>query len=152
MNEKLNGFTIRVYGVLINEKKQTLVADEQMHGAKFTKFPGGGLKFGEGPIDCLKRECMEEMRQEIEVLEHFYTIDFFQESIFKKGKQLISIYYLIEPKGEIQFQVTKTKFDIDFSKEEDLAFRWVKISEKLVDEMTFPVDKKVAEMLVEKFG
>ena len=32
-----------------------------------TKFPGGGMEFGEGTIDCIKRECMEEFGEEVEV-------------------------------------------------------------------------------------
>jgi len=43
-----------------------------------TKFPGGGLQFGEGTIDCIKREFREELGCEIGVLKHFYTTDYFQ--------------------------------------------------------------------------
>ena len=39
--------TLRVYGILINEAKQVLVSDEFIRGNYFTKFPGGGLEFGE---------------------------------------------------------------------------------------------------------
>jgi hypothetical protein len=39
-------FNIRVYGILINEQKQVLVADEFIRGNYYTKFPGGGLEFG----------------------------------------------------------------------------------------------------------
>ena len=57
-----------------------LVADELIHGRYITKFPGGGLEFGEGTLDAIKREMMEETGIEIEVLSHFYTTDFFQVS------------------------------------------------------------------------
>jgi len=53
--------TLRVYGILINENKQVLVSDEFIRGHYYTKFPGGGLEFGEGTRDCLKREFKEEM-------------------------------------------------------------------------------------------
>jgi 8-oxo-dGTP diphosphatase len=36
-------FTIRVYGILINDDKQVLVSDEYIRGNYYTKFPGGGL-------------------------------------------------------------------------------------------------------------
>ena len=49
-------FNLRVYGILINEQNQLLVSDEYIRGMKITKFPGGGLEFGEGTRDCLKRE------------------------------------------------------------------------------------------------
>ena len=41
-------FNIRVYGILINDKKQVLVSDEFIRGGYYTKFPGGGLELGEG--------------------------------------------------------------------------------------------------------
>jgi len=39
----MNKFNLRVYGILINEKKQVLVSDEYIRGNYYTKFPGGGL-------------------------------------------------------------------------------------------------------------
>ena len=54
-------FNIRVYGILINVQKQVLLSDEFIRGNYYTKFPGGGLEFGEGTRDCLKREFKEEM-------------------------------------------------------------------------------------------
>ena len=47
-------FNIRVYGFLIDEGC-ILVTDEFRLGIFMTKFPGGGLIYGEGMIDCLKR-------------------------------------------------------------------------------------------------
>ena len=61
-------FNIRVYGILINEKKQVLVSDELIRNNYYTKFCGGGLEKGEGNIDCLKRELMEEMNLKIEII------------------------------------------------------------------------------------
>ena len=43
-------FNIRVYGILINDQDQLLVSDEVIKGIKFTKFPGGGLEWGEGTM------------------------------------------------------------------------------------------------------
>jgi len=66
----MNRFNVRVYGILINEKKQVLVSDEFIRGNYYTKFPGGGLEFGEGTRDCLKREFKEEMDLDVEVTDH----------------------------------------------------------------------------------
>ena len=66
----MSTFNIRVYGILINDKKQVLVADEYIRGGLYSKFPGGGLEFGEGTRDCLKREFMEEMDLKVEVGDH----------------------------------------------------------------------------------
>ncbi|MBL4734821.1 MAG: NUDIX domain-containing protein, partial [Flavobacteriales bacterium] len=73
---------IRVYGVWIDGDNQVLLSDEFHNGIRMTKFPGGGLEPGEGPIDSLRREWMEELGVEIDILDHFYTTDFFQQSAF----------------------------------------------------------------------
>ncbi|MFN9581703.1 MAG: NUDIX domain-containing protein, partial [Bacteroidota bacterium] len=51
-------FTIRVYALLKHWDKVLLV-HERIGDFSFTKFPGGGMQYGEGTIDCLKREVME---------------------------------------------------------------------------------------------
>ena len=109
-----------------------------------TKFPGGGLEYGEGIIDCLKRECREELNLEIEVEDHFYTTEFFQKSAFDE-KQLISIYYKISIPG-IEKILSSKKFDF-IEQEGSQAFRMVELV-SLKEELTFPVDKIVAEKLI----
>jgi len=64
-------FNVRVYGLLINEHNEVLISDEQEYGMRFTKFPGGGLEPGEGLIDGLKREFLEECNVAVEVTGHF---------------------------------------------------------------------------------
>ena len=51
-------FTLRVYGLLMHEGR-VLVSDELIKGQRITKFPGGGLEYGEGLKDCLVREIRE---------------------------------------------------------------------------------------------
>ena len=75
-------FNIRVYGILQNKNGDVLVSDEFIRGNQYTKFPGGGLEFGEGTRDCLKREFLEEMQLKVLVTDHIYTTDFFQMSAF----------------------------------------------------------------------
>ena len=83
-------FIIRVYGIIRNEKNEVLISDEFQLGMKMTKFPGGGLHFGEGTLNCLRREFREECNgQEIVNPEHFYTTDFYQKALFYKNHQLI---------------------------------------------------------------
>ena len=77
----MHRFNVRVYGILIKDGK-VLVSDEYIKGNKITKFPGGGLEFGEGTIECIKREFIEEMQLPVEVISHFYTTDFFVSSAF----------------------------------------------------------------------
>src|SRR5690242_8228923 len=106
-------FSIRVYGILINDKKQVLVSDEFIRGGYFTKFPGGGLEFGEGTRECLKREFMEEMNLKVEIGDHIYTTDYFQMSAFNPEHQIISIYYVAKALEEIKVPLRDKLFDFD---------------------------------------
>src|ERR1700748_3606721 len=88
-------FNIRVYGILQNAVGDVLVSDEFIRGNQYTKFPGGGMEFGEGTRDCLKREFKEETGLDVTIGEHIYTTDYFQISAFNKRDQIISIYYYV---------------------------------------------------------
>lgn len=123
------------------------MSDEYVMDMFMTKFPGGGLEYGEGPVDCLKRECREEMDLEINVTHHFYTTDFFQPTRFYNQTQLISIYYCFELPVGHNLPVSKKKFDFEEVKNGAQSFRWIPVSSLNPEEMTFPVDKKVAGML-----
>lgn len=142
-------FNIRVYGILVNALNQVLISDEEEYGFRFSKFPGGGLEFGEGLIDALKREFIEECNAEIEVLEHFYTTDFFIKSVFNDS-QVISIYYLVKPKQELLLAFKEQVFDFDSEGDIRQAFRWKKISELQIQDVTFPTDQRVIELIMEK--
>lgn len=144
-------FVIRVYGIFLNDQKEVLISDEYQLDMKMTKFPGGGMHFGEGTIDCLKREAIEEFGQEIEVLEHFYTTDYFQPAYFYDDYQLISIYYLAKFKEPVGFKIATKPFDFAELKNGNMSFRWVPIENISGDDMTFPVDKKVIELLKRRF-
>ena len=52
-------FNLRCYAIIINDHKELLLSDEYRNGHAFTKLVGGGLEWGEGSIDCLKREIKE---------------------------------------------------------------------------------------------
>ena len=140
-------FNIRVYGVMINVRNEVLVSDEIQHGKRFTKFPGGGLEFGEGIKDCLKREFLEELNQPIEVLDVVYITDYFQISAFDKKHQLISIYYKVKAIQPLQFSTSKNIFDFIEEKEEAQSLRWLDINSSLEEDMTFPVDKIVLKQI-----
>jgi ADP-ribose pyrophosphatase YjhB (NUDIX family) len=151
-------FNIRVYGVLINEQKQVLVSDELIRGNYFTKFPGGGLEFGEGTRDCLKREFIEEMNLKVEVAEHLYTTDYFQISAFNPDHQIISIYYRVKPLEEISVRLSTTLFDFDEGQmatynqhSETESFRFIDWDHLTEESVTLPIDKLVVRMLKEQY-
>ena len=143
-----NPFNIRVYGLIVYDNK-LLVTDEYRLDQYMTKFPGGGLEYGEGTTDCLKRECIEELGQEIEIVRHFYTTDYFQPSLsLSKKSQLISIYYVAVLKNSPAFASTDKAFDIQ-PVDQAQSFRWLKENELNPESFTFPVDKKVVRMILE---
>ncbi|WP_293299500.1 NUDIX domain-containing protein [Pedobacter sp. UBA4863] len=141
-------FNVRVYGLLINDEQEVLLSDEFEVGRYFTKFPGGGLEFGEGLIDGLKREFVEECNAEIEVVSHFYTTDFYEKSSFNDS-QVISVYYLVKPLKPLQLNFKCKLFDFDEGLSQ--CFRWKKISEITEEEVTFKTDKYAVKLLKEIF-
>lgn len=143
-------FNVRVYGILINERGEVLVSDELIGGLEITKFPGGGLEFGEGTIEAIKREMIEETGTETEVIEHFYTTDFFQISAFNPKAQVISIYYIIKALTSLNTKVSAKAFDFSERVEGAISFRWIPVEVISEEHFTFPIDKKVARLLKRK--
>lgn len=147
-------FNIRVYGILINENKQVLVSDEYIRGSFYTKFCGGGLELGEGTIDCLKREFMEEMNLRVEITEHLYTTDFYQQSAFNPAHQIISIYYYVKALEPIAVPLRDKPFDFDEtqlhmyrSTGETETFRFIDWNDFSDESVSLPIDKIVAKMI-----
>ena len=151
-------FNLRVYGILINDKKQVLVSDELIRGSYITKFPGGGLEFGEGTRDCLRREFMEEMNLKVEIGAHIYTTDYFQISAFNSEHQIISIYYFAKALEPIKAPLRNIPFDFDEEqlkvyeeKRETETFRFINWDDFSAETVTLPIDKIVASLVKEKF-
>jgi ADP-ribose pyrophosphatase YjhB (NUDIX family) len=128
-------FNIRVYGIWI-EDGQLLVNEELIRGQRVIKLPGGGLELGEGPIEGLKREWMEELGLEIEVLAHYYTTDFFQQSAFDDS-QVISIYYYVRAQSG---SVIKNAMPGERT-------YWMPLSEVGEHTFTLPIDRLIGRML-----
>lgn len=147
-------FSLRVYGILINENKQVLVSDELIRGSYITKFPGGGLEFGEGTRDCLRREFLEEMNLKVEVGDHIYTTDYFQMSAFHTHLQIISIYYYARALEPIRVPLKDQPFDFsaDLLKKYETTkeietFRFIDPGQFSSESVTLPIDKIVAEII-----
>ncbi len=154
--EALKRFNVRVYGLLINENNELLLADEAFKtGQLATKFPGGGLELGEGLIEGLKREFKEETGIDVEVQDHFYTTDFFVRSFFELSpdSQIISVYYLCSSKDWKKIKTSDKKFDFEVvpGKEAE-SFRWVPLNQldKETD-IVLPIDKVVVEKLLKSW-
>ncbi len=141
-------FNVRVYGLLIHDNA-VLVSDEYIKKNKITKFPGGGLEFGEGTRDCLAREFMEELGLEVEVGEHVYTTDFYVASSFDTNSQVISIYYAVKPLAALNFPVSITAHNYE-KKEGAQSFRWISLTSLKESDLTLIIDKRVAEIIIRK--
>jgi 8-oxo-dGTP diphosphatase len=146
--------SVRVYGILLNEQQQVLVSDEKIRGEFFTKFPGGGLEFGEGTRDCLAREFMEEMNLKVRVGEHIYTTDFFQMSAFNKAHQILSIYYYAHALETITAPIRTAPFVFDAAQDRQYtltqeieSFRFIDMTNFGAHQVSLPIDKIVADQI-----
>ncbi len=144
-------YVIRVYALILNEKKEVLISDEDLMDMKMVKFPGGGMEPGEGPLGCLQREAMEEFGQELCNMRHFYTTDYYQQALFYEDHQLISIYYLADFLEEIGFSISAEPFDFPEMQNGNQSFRWAALKDLKTEDLTFPIDRIVLEMLQEGF-
>jgi ADP-ribose pyrophosphatase YjhB (NUDIX family) len=152
-------FNVRVYGLLINNNQEILVSDELIKGKFYTKFCGGGLEFGEGTHDCLIREFKEEMDLSVEIVEHLYTTDYYQPSLFNPQHQMISIYYVVRALEPIKIKLKETAFDFDETQLKKHAetgqtesFRFIPHHLFSPDLLSLPIDKIAAKVFKEKIA
>jgi ADP-ribose pyrophosphatase YjhB (NUDIX family) len=106
------------------------------------------LEYEESPLECLKREFIEELNQPIEVMEHFYTTDQFVRSAFRPWEQVISIYHWVELKGKQQFKTTtkRNDFNSDIDGDQE-SFRWEPISRLDPSDFSFLIDSHVVGLI-----
>ena len=139
INKQKNIFNVRVYALIIN-RDSILISKELIKSKEVLKFPGGGLEYGEGLIEGLQRESMEEMNQNLKNIEHFYTTDFFQQSQFNSKDQLIAVYYKAKLTSKINNKLNVPIKDFP-------VFEWKKITDFSEKDLYFPTDKFVFNLL-----
>lgn len=137
MIDKIN---IRVYATIVKNGK-VLALHEEYAGEHLMKFPGGGLEFGEGALECVERELEEELNVKLKNVEHLYTQENFLVSKFRDNEQLLSIYYLAEIIDENELLI----MDPCIEKTE-----WVSLDAE-ENPFPLPVDKMVFGILQRKF-
>lgn len=132
-------FNVRIYALLVKEDR-LLIIREPFAGDIIDKFPGGGLEYGEGTHDCLKREFMEELNLEIEVLNHFYTQDYFLASRFDENEQILMVYYKVKATNISELKI----LDSDIQK-----LIWINLDELSTEDVTLETDRLVVGLLLD---
>lgn len=145
--QEISKFTIRVYGLLIVEHK-ILLSRENIKGGIYTKFPGGGLEFGEGIVDCVKREFMEEVAIELSETKLFHLTEDFIPSAFHDSKQVISIYYKVAT-NQIEDIKTGDPNDKELLKnDDDQVLYWCRLQDLGSEPIELPIDRQVVRKLL----
>ena len=67
--------------------------------------------------------------------------------LFYPDQQLISIYYLARFTEAPRFKISQKPFDFEVLANESQSFRWAKISELSENDLSFPIDRYVLNML-----
>lgn len=137
-------FNVRVYAIIENSNKEILLSKELIQGKYVTKFPGGGLEFGEGTIECLYRELHEELQIKPTHCQHFYTTDFFVQSAWNNKQQVLSIYYSVSL-ANYDAVVTNQPVPGSFNNNNE-EFYWVPISQAN-QWVHLPIDVHVVKMM-----
>lgn len=150
-------FNVRVYGILKDTQNRILVSDEFIRGNYFTKFPGGGLEFGEGTKECLAREFKEETGLTVTVGNHIYTTDFFQISAFNNKDQIICIYYYVHAIEPLLIITSEKPFDFTPEQVADKnacaeSFRFINWDELSSNDVHLPIDKIVVGLLKNNYS
>ncbi len=143
----INRFNVRVYALLLNPTgRSVLVSQEWIKDKWYTKFPGGGMEYGESTHECLLRESLEEIGQQVEILDHFYTTDTFVQSVFRAQDQILAIYYTCRFPNSLGTELhARQEFPGVHSNEQ--RFKWIEIEKLSIEQFDFPTDRKVVELL-----
>ncbi|RPG81754.1 MAG: NUDIX domain-containing protein [Crocinitomicaceae bacterium TMED114] len=151
-------FNVRVYfflldrpmvGGTLSAKTRILLSDECLAGRDCTKLPGGGLEFGEGPMDCARREAREELGQDIDLGPLVHVTGDFVRSAWRGEEQVLCHYYLATLPDPVDFRVADEPFDCDGQQRE--SFRWVPAQALNPEDFTFAVDRDALGSLRQRF-
>lgn len=137
-------FSVRVYG-LLSYKKKLLISEEFWHETHMIKFPGGGLEYGEGLIECLKREFLEELKLEIIKTEFLMIPDAFIPAIIYTGVQVLPIYYKVAVDHPSSINCVQHFMNPKERENGAQQFHWIAANESLLKMLSFEGDKSALE-------
>ena len=91
---------------------------------------------------------MEEMQLKIEVIQHVYTTDIYQQSAFNKAHQIISIYYEVKALEMIKVPIRTNPVDFDelqlktYEQTQQIeTFRFIPWEQFSEESVSLPLDK-----------
>lgn len=145
----IDKFNIRIYGLLVKDDK-ILVSRERIDQFDMLKFPGGGLEFGEGLVEGLKREFKEELDLDLMVYDLIHITEGFIQSTFRSNEQVIAIYYLVDTVKAIKSMTISQSTGIGSMNH--LEFEWRAIKEDLLQHLSFESDKIAFKKLLNRFN
>ena len=134
-NKKLN---IRACAVIIHENK--LLVHDNINESHIA-LVGGRVKIGESSEQTLKREILEEMGKEIEILEYVSTIENFFDADDMPYHEIMFVYRA-DFKNEEDKKILDTIHNVEG--EDELRYDWVDLDK--IDE--YPLKPKVLKEMI----
>ena len=148
----LDSFNLRSYGLLIEENRVLLSKEWYPHYPDgMTKFPGGGVKLGEGPGQAVRREFIEELEMPIAIENIFHVPDGFLKSHFD-NTQVVAFYWKVKRLGGQVPLDSPLEILTDSGTPGRQKFMWIPLNEFKPEKMTFPFDKEVGKLLLDTFN
>lgn len=122
ISSKECNFKFRVNGIIINNNKILTV---KINSSNFYCLPGGHVEIGEDSKTAIIREIKEEIKIDVNILNLVSLAENFFESENNQKFHELSLYYLLEPKNNINLVDYKTiEHDKDKDKNTILNFKW----------------------------
>lgn len=91
---------VRVAGILLNKKNELLLVNHQKNGKSYWLFPGGGVEYGEGLEEALKREFKEELDLKIRGVKHLV---FMNDTVYPGGKRhILNLHFKVTAGAEFR--------------------------------------------------
>ena len=128
-NQKLN---IRACAIIIHDNK--LLVHNNVNESHVA-LVGGRVKIGESSEQTLKREIMEEMGKEIEILEYVSTIENFFEADDMPYNEIMFVYS-VDFKNEEDKKIIETIHNVEG--EDELRYDWIDLDK--IDEYPLKPD------------
>lgn len=128
-NQKLN---IRACAIIIHDNK--LLVHNNVNESHVA-LVGGRVKIGESSEQTLKREIMEEMGKEIEIIEYVSTIENFFEADDMPYHEIMFVYR-VDFKNEEDKKIIETIHNVEG--EDELRYDWIDLDK--IDEYPLKPD------------